>query len=110
MRMERMLNNTAWGLSLVLGQASALLGLMMTVGWTLALAVVLPSKVAYWTGPRTMLPIGPPLIGLAVGALGLVIARFSREPISRFAIAGLLLNAVPLILTVVVMVLESLSR
>lgn len=103
MRMERMLNRTAWGVSLVLGQASAILGLMIAVGWSLALGVVLsPRSLGAGYGAHVQLPIEPPLIGLAIGAVALLIARCSPEPVARFAIAGIVLNAVPLVLALLV--------
>src|SRR5690242_18895347 len=56
MRREQMMSRTAWGLSLLLGQASVLLGLMVAIGWTLALAVILPQKALEWaSGPRMLL-------------------------------------------------------
>jgi hypothetical protein len=94
-----MIHRSAWCLSLLLGQASTLLGVMITLGWTLAIAFVLPPRVTGWSaGPRSLLPIEPPLIGLAIAAVALWISRWSREPISRYALAGLVFNAVPLAL------------
>jgi hypothetical protein len=108
MRAERLLKRTAWGLSLILGEASALLGAMLTIGWILALALVIPPKDMGWgAGPQMLLPLGPPLIGFGLGLAGLVAARGSSEPVSRYSVAGLLLNAVPLALTVVLLVLKS---
>jgi hypothetical protein len=98
-----MLNNTAWCLSLLLGQASALLGLMITLGWVLAFALVIPPRGMPWgVGPRLLLPITPPLVGFAVGLSGLFLARWSHEPVARFPIAGMLLNAFALVLTMLV--------
>jgi hypothetical protein len=97
MRANRLISRTAWCLALLLGQASLLFGLMVTLGWTLALALILSPHASAWTtGVRLSLPIEPPLIGLAIGALGLVIARWSREPVARFSVAGMLFNALSL--------------
>ena len=84
MRANRLLTNTSWGLSFLLGQASVLLGLMLTLGWSFAFAVILEQK----TGPRPLLPVGPPIIGLAMGVVGLVIAHRAHPAIAKYAIAG----------------------
>jgi len=85
----------------LLGQASLLLGLMIAVGWTLAFALILPHRAsALMTGSRLGLPIEPPLIGLAIGALGLVVARWSRQPVARFSVAGMIFNTLSLALAV----------
>src|SRR5512133_1869121 len=89
----RIWNKAAWGLSLLLGQVSALLGVMLTLGYLFAFALVLPNKAAHWSsGPRGSFYIEPPLIGLALGALGLLIARWGRVRVARFSVAGLILN------------------
>lgn len=103
MRIERMLHNSAWCLSLLLGQASALMGFMITLGWTLAIAVIVPPKgIHAVSGPQALLPIGWPLIGLSIAILGLIVARWSDEPVSRFSVAGVILNALPLMLSILV--------
>lgn len=94
---------------MVLGQASVLLGVMMTCGWILALALVIPPKEFGWSsGPRMLLPIEPPLIGMAIGVVALVTARLSRERVSGFAVAGLALNALPLAMALILVLLRSL--
>jgi hypothetical protein len=96
MRTNRLLNQAAWSLSLLLGQASVLLGLMLAMGWMLAFAVVLPKANGWSAAPGSMLPIEPPLIGLALGAAALWVARWSNEPIARYGVAGMIFNAIPL--------------
>ena len=103
-------NKAAWGLSLLLGQASALLGMMLTLGYLFAFALVLPNKAAHWSsGPQGSLDIEPPLIGLALGALGLLIARCGRVRVARFSVAGLILNALPLALALFLLAIRTSS-
>lgn len=97
MRDNRLISKGAGWLALLLGQASMLLGLMVALGWTLAFALILPHRAtAMLTGPRFGLPIEPPLIGLAIGTLGLVVALWSRQPVARFSVAGMVFNALSL--------------
>jgi len=101
MRTHRFLSRAAWCLALLLGQMSLLFGLMVALSWTLAFAVFLPTKANSWmTGHGVGLPIEPPLIGLAIGALGLLAARWSREPVARFSVAGMLFNTLSLVLAI----------
>jgi hypothetical protein len=101
MRDNRLISRAAWWVSLLLGQASLLFGLMIALGWTLAFALILPQKGNGWMGGGGFgLPVEPPLIGLAIGAIGLLVSRFSREPIARFSIAGLIFNALSLALAI----------
>src|SRR4051812_24953383 len=98
---NRFLSGAAWWLALLLGQASLLFGMMVALGWTLAFALLLPQKGNAWMSGHPMgLPIEPPLIGLAIGSLGLLAARWSREPIARFSVAGLIFNALSLALAI----------
>jgi len=107
MRTERLVPNTAWFVSLLLGQASVLLGLMVALGWAFAFVLIVPQKSAGWAaGPHSLLPIEPPLIGLALGAAGLWLAHRFRQPVARFSVAGLIINTVPLILAIVLLVLR----
>jgi hypothetical protein len=95
------MSRAAWWLALLLGQASLLFGVMIALAWTLALALMLPTKAHAWmTGEGVGLLIEPPLIGLAIGMLGLLAARWSREPVARFSVAGMLFNALSLVLAV----------
>jgi uncharacterized protein YacL len=71
-----------------------------------AFAVVLPRAHGWATAQRVMLPIVPPLIGLALGAVALWIARWSQEPIARYAVAGLIFNAIPLVLALLLTMLQ----
>jgi hypothetical protein len=102
MRGYRFLTRAAWWLALLLGQASLLFGVMIALAWTVAFALLLPTKANAWmTGRGAGLLIEPPLIGLAVGVLGLLVARWSREPVARFSVAGIVFNALSLVLAVV---------
>ncbi len=42
MRTERLMPKAAWFFSLLLGQASVLLGLMVALGWSVAFALLVP--------------------------------------------------------------------
>lgn len=107
MRTDGVLSRTAWFFSLVLGQASTLVGLMLALGWAFAFVVIVPSRAVGWgAGPQATLPIEPPLFGLALGVLALLVAKLGRQPIARYAVAGLVLNALPLVLTLVLLVLR----
>src|SRR5690242_10524687 len=101
MREHRLLSRAAWWVALLLGQTSLLFGMMVALGWTLAFAVFVPTKANAWmSGQGVGLPLEPPLIGLAIGALGLLAARWSREPIAGFSIAGIIFSALSLVLAV----------
>src|SRR6185503_16351582 len=104
MRTERLVPKTAWFVSLLLGHASVLLGLMLALGWAFAFVLIVPQKSVSWAaGPQSLLPVEPPLIGLALGSVGLALALKYRQPVARFSVAGLVLNAVPLFLAVVLL-------
>jgi len=102
MRDQRLLSRAAWLLALLLGQASLLFGMMVALGWTLAFALILPQRGTEWIAgaPRGGLPIEPPLIGLAIGALGFVVARWSHQPIARYSVAGMIFSALSLALAI----------
>ena len=109
MRTERLILKTAWFFSLLLGQASVLLGLMVALGWAFAFVLLLPQHGAGWViGSHASLPFEPPLIGLALGGLGLLLAQCGHQPdqLARFAVAGLILNAVPLVLALILLLLR----
>ncbi|MDR3637552.1 MAG: hypothetical protein P4L84_27350 [Isosphaeraceae bacterium] len=89
-----MWDRTAWGLSFLLGRASVLLGVTVALAWICAFTAI----IARQAGPRLVLPVEPPLIGLGLGLAGWLIARSARQPIGRYALAGVLFNALPLIL------------
>ena len=92
---------SALWVALLLGQASLLFGMMVTLGWCLAFALILPHRgSALMTGPRLGLPLEPPLIGLAIGVLGLVVSRWSRQPVARFYVMGMIFNALSLLLAI----------
>jgi hypothetical protein len=99
MRTNRLLTSTTWGLAFLLGQASVLLGLMLTLGWSFAFALILVQK----AGPTQLLPVVPPLIGLGLGAAGCLMGRGAHPPVAKYGIAGLAFNAVPLALAVLLM-------
>jgi hypothetical protein len=94
-----------------LGMASVLLGTTLALTWGFAFVVI----AAQWeyvhkvglhgvAGQGSGLPIEPPLVGLALGALGWLIARLSRQPVACPSIAGLIANAVPLVLAILLLV------
>lgn len=104
MRAERLIPNTAWFFSLLLGQASILLGLMVALGWAFAFTLIVPQRAVGWaSGAHGALPIEPPLIGLALGGVGLLLSRYCGEPIARFSVAGMILNTLPLILALILL-------
>jgi hypothetical protein len=96
-----------WYLSLFLGQASALLGVMLAGAWTLALVLIVPPKAfGLAAGPRFLLPIEPPLAGVVIALVGLLFARWSDQPVARYSVAGLIINALPLALAIALLVLR----
>jgi hypothetical protein len=99
MRTNRLLTSTYWGLAFLLGQASVLLGLMLTLGWSFAFALIAVQE----AGPTLLLPIGPPLIGLGLGAAGCLLGRGANPPVAKYGVAGLAFNAVPLALALLLM-------
>jgi hypothetical protein len=78
-----------------LGRASVLLGVLFALGWSCAFAVIAARHAG---GPQLLLPVEPPLIGLLLGLAGWLIALSAKQPIGRYALAGVLVNALPLIL------------
>src|SRR3954447_4039399 len=93
MRENRLVSLTAWWLALLLGQASLLFGIMVALGWCFAFALILPQRGTPLTAGQALgLPTEPPLIGLAIGALGLIVARWSHQPVARFSVAGMIFN------------------
>jgi hypothetical protein len=89
------LSRAAWWLALLLGQTSLLFGFMVALGWTLAFALIVPTKAHAWmTGQGMALPLEPPLIGLTLGGLGLLAAHWSRghEPVAKFSVAGIVFS------------------
>jgi len=107
MTTERLISRTSWCLSLILGQASVLLGLMLMLGWLFALALIVPARGVGWASrPGFVLPIEPSLLGLGAGALALWMARRGWRFVSRFAIAGVVLNTMPLVLALILTVLR----
>ncbi len=108
MRTDRLIPKTAFFCSLVLGHASVLLGLMLALGWAFAFVLIVPQRASHWaTAPHVGLPVEPPLIGLGLGCLGLLVARYFHQPVARFSVAGLILNAVPLALAVLLLYLNA---
>jgi hypothetical protein len=96
--------NTAWGLSFVLGQASAWMGIVVALVWGLTFAIVLPQRGNGWAvGPHLALPLWPPLIGLTLGGFGLLLGLESDRPVVRFSVAGLVFNAIALALALLLL-------
>lgn len=96
MRIHSMWDRTAWGLSFVLGRASVLLGVFIALAWTCAFVAI----VARSSGPQLVLPVEPPLLGLLLGLAGWLVARAARQPLGGYALVGVLFNALPLVLAV----------
>jgi len=108
MRSERLLPNATWLISLILGQASLLMGLTFSLGWAFAFVLMIPRHSVSWTDATGLsLPMIPPLVGMALGAAGFLLARFYQQSVIRYSIAGMLLNTIPLSLA---LVLRFLSR
>ncbi len=105
MREHRISTRVAWSLALMLGYTSLLFGMMVALGWTVGFALAVPSKAHAWmTGQGRALPIEPPLIGLGLGAVGRLVARLAREPVARFAVAGMVFSGLALVLAMLSMV------
>jgi len=101
MTTHRISTRFAWLLALLLGYSSLLFGMMVALGWALAFTLAVPTKAHAWmTGRGLALPVEPPLIGLALGLLGLLAARWSREPVARFSVAGIVFSGLSLALAI----------
>ena len=99
-----------------LGMTSVLLGTILALTWGFAFVVITAHLEFHHgvglnlpAGQPLRLPIEPPLVGLAFGGLGWLIARLSRQPVACPSIAGLVANTVPLVLAILLLVLHSLS-
>jgi hypothetical protein len=104
MRAMNPMKNVAWGLSFLLGQASAWMGIVIFLGWSFIFALVLPQKGNGWAvGPHLILPLWPPIIGLTLGGLGLLLGLESSPPVVRFSVAGLIFNAIALALALLLL-------
>jgi hypothetical protein len=68
--------------------------------------MILPKVNGWAAAPQSMLPVEPPLIGLAIGAVALWLSQWSREPIARYAVAGIIFNAIPLALALLLTALR----
>jgi len=101
--MERFVDRTVWCLALVLGQASALWGMMITLGWAIGFVLIISSKGRMESMMQLRLSTVPPLIGLTVAGLALIVAQKSRTSISQYAMAGLVFNAIGLALALVLL-------
>jgi hypothetical protein len=103
-----MASKPVWNLARIvaffLGQASILWGLMVALAYNIGFAFLLPHVRRYGASATlTSLPLELPLIGLGLGALALVIARAGRQPGAGYAIAGVAINTVPLLLAAALM-------
>jgi hypothetical protein len=83
-------------ISYVLGQASIWWGLMLLVGYNVGFALLLPRPGHAGTAPQLQLPVELPLVGLLLGALAWAFVRRQPRPFVGYAVAGLVLNAIPL--------------
>jgi hypothetical protein len=93
-----------------LGMASALLGSSLALMWGLAFVVITAGiEFGHPASAPLQLPVEPPLVGLALGGLGWLIARWSRQPVASPSIAGVITNAVPLVLAVLLLVIHALT-
>ena len=88
-------------LAQVFGQSALWLGGMVALTWTVGFAV-LARHVGFYeaTAPGLSLPIEPPLIGLALGTLALLLARLANRRVSPSALIGLVLSAEALALAI----------
>jgi hypothetical protein len=82
-------------LAFLLGQASTLWGTLVAAAYWLGFALLMPRHGA---AAGFGLPLGPPLAGLALGALALALTR--RGERHALPIAGVALNALALALAV----------
>jgi hypothetical protein len=99
MRVQRISSQIVWMLALLLGHTALIFGMVLALSWTLAFALIVPTKANAWmTGRGLALPIEPPLIGLGLALIGLLAARWSHEPVARFSVAGLIFSALSLTL------------
>jgi hypothetical protein len=99
-----------------LGMSSVLLGTTLALTWGFAFVIIAASLefqpaggLPIAAGRVLRLPVEPPLVGLALGGLGWLIARLSRQPVACPSIAGLIANAVPLVLAVLLLVIQALT-
>ncbi|WP_422926333.1 hypothetical protein [Singulisphaera sp. PoT] len=101
MRMERLIDRTAWGVALFLGQVSVLWGVMISLGWAFGFVLLVSSKSEASALHPMHLSVAPPLMGLAAAGLALLIAQKSRSAVWHFALAGIVFNTIALILALV---------
>ncbi len=91
-------------MSQLLGQTSLWLGGLVAVAWTVGFSLMARHVGAFEaTGPGFTLPVEPPLIGLSMGMLGVVLAWLGQRRISSSALVGLLMSAEALALATVVL-------
>jgi hypothetical protein len=93
MRLHRLALNAMGALAFLLGQASALWGLVLAPAYWLGFAVLLPHGRHGASATGLALPMLWPVVGLALGGLGLLLSRHSRARVAGLAVAGLVLNA-----------------
>jgi hypothetical protein len=79
-------------LALLLGQASVLWGALVAMAYWVGFALLVPQG-GRMAATHLGLPLLPPALGLALGAVGLALARLGRHSSVGPAIAGLVLNA-----------------
>lgn len=90
----------------ILGQASAMLGVVLSMMWGMAFVLILAHAQylqAHGGGApswidEAALPIEPALFGLALGGLGLFISRARNHTAPLPVVVGLVANCIPLAL------------
>lgn len=75
------------------GQAGLWMGAVLATVWTVVFALVARHVGAFQApDPGILLPLEPPIVGLALATIGLFAARLGHRPGTAPALAGLLLN------------------
>lgn len=102
--------------SYMLGQASAMFGILLSLMWGFAFVLILARleySQAHTNGlggsgiESITLPVEPALFGLALGGLGLLIARWKGYTTPLPVLIGLVANCLPLAMAVTLQVLHA---
>lgn len=101
MRVTRSPLNLSVCASLVLGQVSMWMGTVVAVAWAVLFSIMARHV---WTfrgeASALALPLEPPLIGLALAGVALLLAALGRQHVPTAALAGAVLNGLALALAV----------